>query len=141
MSAKKLKFFVGKMLICLGCSETQEYAKKFSETSCLNKSLALKWFYGYDKSYRIWFLPTSGISSCGISQGEIISVNWLLCYRFFIVLCVKIPQKSPRIPSKLQQGAIIKISTRENGDPRKDQTLIFWSFHWSPFPLVDIEWI
>ena len=32
----------------------------------------------------IWFLPTSGISSCGISQGEIISVNWLLCYRFFV---------------------------------------------------------
>ena len=27
---------------------------------------------------------TSGISSCGISQGKIISVNWLLCYRFFI---------------------------------------------------------
>ena len=36
-----------------------------------------------EKNYRIWFLPTSGISSCGISQGKIISVNWLLCYRFF----------------------------------------------------------
>ena len=35
------------------------------------------------KNYRIWFLPTSGISSSGISQSKIISVNWLLCYRFF----------------------------------------------------------
>ena len=42
-------------------------------------------FYGLEreKKYRIWFLPTSGISSCVISQGKIISVNWLLCYRFF----------------------------------------------------------
>ena len=38
---------------------------------------------GTRKNYRIWFLPTSGISSCGISQGKIISVNWLLCYRSF----------------------------------------------------------
>ena len=38
---------------------------------------------GTQKSYRIWFLPTSWKSSCGISQGEIVSVNWLLCYRFF----------------------------------------------------------
>ena len=37
------------------------------------------------KNYRIWFLSTSGISSCGISQGKIISVNWLLCYRFFLL--------------------------------------------------------
>ena len=36
-----------------------------------------------EKKYRIWFLPTSGISSCGISQSKITSVNWLLCYRFF----------------------------------------------------------
>ena len=35
------------------------------------------------KNYRIWFLHTSRISSCGISQGNIISVNWLVCYRFF----------------------------------------------------------
>ena len=35
------------------------------------------------KKYRTWFLPTSEISSCGISHGKIISVNWLLCYRFF----------------------------------------------------------
>ena len=35
------------------------------------------------KSYRIWFLPTSGISNCGISRGKIISVNWRLCYRLF----------------------------------------------------------
>ena len=42
-------------------------------------------FYGLEreKKYRIRFLPTSGISSCVISQGKIISVNWLLCYRFF----------------------------------------------------------
>ena len=39
---------------------------------------------GTRKNYRIWFLSTLGISSCGISQGEIISVNCLLCYRFFI---------------------------------------------------------
>ena len=38
------------------------------------------------KSYRIWFRPTSGISSCGISHGKIISVNWLLCYRFFVII-------------------------------------------------------
>ena len=31
-------------------------------------------------------MPTSGISSFGISQGKIISVNWLLCYRFFVGL-------------------------------------------------------
>ena len=36
---------------------------------------------GTRKNYRIWFLPISGISSCGLSQGKIISVNWLLCYR------------------------------------------------------------
>ena len=36
------------------------------------------------KNYRIWFLPISEISSCGISHGKIISVNWLLCYRFFV---------------------------------------------------------
>ena len=35
-------------------------------------------------NFWIWFLPTYGISSCGISQGEIILVNWLLCYRFFL---------------------------------------------------------
>ena len=76
---------------------------------------------GTGKNYRIWFLPKSGISSCGamnypkksgfnlyqsrhcayitysvktwflktrfslcISQGKIISLNWLLCYRFFL---------------------------------------------------------
>ena len=33
------------------------------------------------KNYRVWFLPTSGTSSCGISQADFISVNWLLCYR------------------------------------------------------------
>ena len=51
---------------------------------------------GTRKNYRIWFLPTSGITSCGISQGEIISVNWLLCYWFFELfleivtnLCIK----------------------------------------------------
>ena len=38
---------------------------------------------GTRNNFRIWFLPTSGISSCGISQGKIISVNWFLCYRFF----------------------------------------------------------
>ena len=39
------------------------------------------------KNYeRIWFLPTPGISSCGIS-GKIITVNWLLCFRFFWVFC------------------------------------------------------
>ena len=37
-----------------------------------------------EKSYRILFLPTLGIFSCGFSQGKIISVNWLLCYRFFL---------------------------------------------------------
>ena len=36
------------------------------------------------KNYRIWFLPISEISSCGISHGKMISVNWLLCYRFFL---------------------------------------------------------
>ena len=41
------------------------------------------WRTGTRKNYRIWFLPISGISSCGISQGQIISVNWLLCYRSF----------------------------------------------------------
>ena len=35
------------------------------------------------KNYRIWFLPTSGISSSGIWQSKTISVNWLLCYGFF----------------------------------------------------------
>ena len=40
---------------------------------------------GTRKNYRIWFLSTSGISSCGISQGKTISVNWLLCYRFFLL--------------------------------------------------------
>ena len=39
---------------------------------------------GTRKNYRIWFLPTSGISSWGISQGKIVSVNWLLFYRFFL---------------------------------------------------------
>ena len=39
---------------------------------------------------KVWFLfplETSCmlLCSCGISQGEIISVNWLLCYRFFRV--------------------------------------------------------
>ena len=34
---------------------------------------------GTRKNYRIWFLPKSGISGYGISQGKIISVNWLLC--------------------------------------------------------------
>ena len=49
------------------------------QTSYLNKSLVLKWFSNWnEKKYRIWFLPTSGISSCSISQGKIISVNWLL---------------------------------------------------------------
>ena len=38
---------------------------------------------GTRKKYRTWFLPTSGISSCDISQGKIIAVHWLLCYRFF----------------------------------------------------------
>jgi len=41
------------------------------------------WRSGTRKNYRIWFLPTSGISSCGISQGKTISVNSDLCYRFF----------------------------------------------------------
>ena len=61
------------------------YLIEMIETSCLNKSLVLKWFYRLEreKNYWIWFLPTTGVSSCGISQGEIISVNWLLCYRFF----------------------------------------------------------
>ena len=56
------------------------------QTSCLNKSLVLKWFDGLEREkiiVCIWFLPTSGISSCGISQGKIILVNWLLCYGFF----------------------------------------------------------
>ena len=39
---------------------------------------------GTRKNYIIWFLSTSGISSYGISQGKIISVNWLICYRFFL---------------------------------------------------------
>ena len=58
---------------------------RYTETSCLNKSLVLKWFYGLEreKNYRAWLLPTSGISGCGISQGKTISVNWILCYRFF----------------------------------------------------------
>ena len=47
------------------------------QTSCLNKAR---------KNCRIWFLTTSGISSCDISQGKIISVNWLLCYRFFYIV-------------------------------------------------------
>ena len=38
---------------------------------------------GTRKNYRILFLSISGISSCGISQGKIIPVNYLLCYRFF----------------------------------------------------------
>jgi len=51
------------------------------------------------------------------------SKNENLCFHLkFIVLCVKIPKKSPGIRSKLQQGAIIKISTKESGDPRRDQT-------------------
>ena len=52
----------------------------WNQTSCLEKSLVMKWFYGLEgeKNYRIRFLPTSGISSSGISQGKIISVNWLL---------------------------------------------------------------
>ena len=56
------------------------------QTSCLYKSLVLKCFHGLEreKNYRIW-LPTSGISSCGISQGKIIPVNWLHCYRFLVV--------------------------------------------------------
>ena len=47
----------------------------YLQTSCLNKSLVLILRTGTKKNYRIWFLPTSGISSCGISQGQIISVN------------------------------------------------------------------
>ena len=39
---------------------------------------------GTRKNFKIWFLPTSGISSCSFSLGKIISVNWLLCYRFFL---------------------------------------------------------
>ena len=39
---------------------------------------------GTRQNYRAQFLPTSGISSCCISQGKMISVNWLLCYRFFV---------------------------------------------------------
>ena len=46
---------------------------------------------GTRKNYGIWFLPTSGISSCGISQGKIISLNWLLCYRFFDLVILKRP--------------------------------------------------
>ena len=34
-------------------------------------------------SYKYVKLPTWGSSSC-ISQGKVISVNWLLCYRFFL---------------------------------------------------------
>ena len=58
------------------------------QTSCLYWNYFTDW---NEKNYRIWFLrflgflPTSGLSSCGISQGEIISVNWLLCYRFFVL--------------------------------------------------------
>ena len=36
-----------------------------------------------EKNYWIWFLPTSWISSCSISQSKIFSINWLLSYRFF----------------------------------------------------------
>ena len=63
--------------------------KIINQTSCLNKSLVLKWFYDWnEKNYRIWFLPTSGISSFGFGSYKIISVNWLLCYRFFVDLPV-----------------------------------------------------
>ena len=41
-----------------------------------------------EKNYRIWFLPSWKISSCGISKGKINSVNWLLCYRFFDDICI-----------------------------------------------------
>ena len=40
--------------------------------------------------------------------------------RFFNMLCII--DLNREIRSKLQQCVIIKISTRENGDPRKDQT-------------------
>ena len=44
----------------------------------MNKSLVLKWFYEPEgkKIIEYDFLPTSEISS-SISQGKIISVNWL----------------------------------------------------------------
>ena len=42
----------------------------YSQTSCLNKSLVLKWFYGLERKKLIEY-------------GKIISVNWLLCNRFF----------------------------------------------------------
>ena len=60
------------------CTITMNY--KLSEwISCTEMILRT----GARKKDRIWFLPTFGISSCGISQGKTISVNWLLCYRFY----------------------------------------------------------
>jgi len=38
-----------------------------------------------EKSIEYDFCPHRFIISCSISQGKIISVNWLLCYRFFAI--------------------------------------------------------
>ena len=58
------------------CSYINKLSEKISSTKMILWTEARK-------NYRIRFLATSGISSCSISQGKIISVNWLLCYRFF----------------------------------------------------------
>ena len=77
--------------------QQQQSLNHYLNSTCVH----IKWFFrnklsekisstemvlqnGTRKNYKIWFLSTSGISCCGISQGKIISVNWLLCYRFFV---------------------------------------------------------
>ena len=59
-----------------------------TEISCLNKSLLLKWFYGekikeYDFCAHREYLANNAAQ---LSQFEIISVNWLLCYGFLVIL-------------------------------------------------------
>ena len=64
---------------------------------------------GTIKSYRLWFLPTLGISSCGISEGKIISVNWLLCYRFFVPVFLQTFLAVIRAYEYIKQGSEIRI--------------------------------
>ena len=77
--------YTTKIVICLKCEPQLTFLE--NPISCFDPNWILLSisFQHIREKYRIWFLSTSGISSCSISQGKIISVNWLLCYRFFLL--------------------------------------------------------
>ena len=68
--------------------DNKQKQKDPKETSCQYKSLVLNCFTDWNekKSIKYDFCPHQEYQLAGgFSQGKIISVNWLLCYRFFLL--------------------------------------------------------